>query len=121
MGAGLAGLFGALLVLGVLPMLLILLIGWWIGKRIAFRNLSLRDAVVASLLVCVIVFVFWYPSFAIFIEPGSERFVKSFGEHAIAVRNALSFAFPLAVISAAISWVLNYDEALRRRSLDRSQ
>ncbi|MES2333719.1 MAG: hypothetical protein V4551_03465 [Pseudomonadota bacterium] len=113
MGAGLAGLFGALLVGVIFPILLCIAIGLWIGKRIAYWTLSVRSFSVAVALICTIVAVFWYPAISAFIEAGPE---VSAWDYLVAMKNALTFAFLPAAISAALSWVLNYDEALQKRA-----
>lgn len=113
MGAGLAGLFGALSIFVIFPILLCIAIGWWIGKRVAYWKLSVRSLSVAVALICLIVAVFWYPAISASVEAGVE---VSALDYVVAMRNALIFALLPAAISAALSWVLNYDEALQQRA-----
>ncbi|MBA3912247.1 MAG: hypothetical protein C0524_20775 [Rhodobacter sp.] len=108
-----AGLFGAFLVGGIFPILLCIAIGWWIGKRIAYWKLSVRSLTIAVALICLIVGVFWYPAISASIEARGDI---SAWDYLVTIRNALTFAFLPAAVSAALSWVLNYDEALQRRA-----
>lgn len=106
------GFFVALALLFGLQMLLLALVGWWVGKRVAFCALSLRGAAIAATVVGLIPFLFWYPSIGIFIEPDSERFARDFPGHARAYWSGLLLALVPAGASAAISWVLHLDEYL---------
>lgn len=129
MGAGLAGIIGAVALALVLPLLLLVLVGWWVGNRVAFRTLSLRGAAIALAVTCLIPFVFWYPSLGFltgtgpepYVTPGSEVFFQDLFGYLIGYWNVLVFALIPAGISAGISWVLNLDDAVRQRSSKESK
>ncbi|MFN4192892.1 MAG: hypothetical protein ACK4FR_08110 [Tabrizicola sp.] len=129
MGAGLGGLLGALALALVLPLLLLVFVGWWIGKRIAFKTLSLRGTATALTVICLIPFIFWYPSLGLptgtgpepYVSPGSEVFSQDLFGYLMGYWNVLVFAlFPVG-IAAAISWVLNLDDAVSQRSSEESK
>lgn len=125
-----AGLVGAFALALVLPLLLLVLVGWWAGRRVAFRTLSLGGAMTTSVVIGLIPFFFWYPSIGVlfhsggaqFVSPGSEVFSRDLSGHLKGYWHALVFALVPAGMSAAISWVLHVDEyAVHKRRQDKSE
>lgn len=118
--AGLTGFFGALIVFAVLPLLLVLMVGWWAGKRLAYLRLSVMGGLKAVIVLGLIAIIFWtLPIW--YAEARHEQPGQGILERLKTLGNIFLWAFVPAIMSASLSWVLNYDDAARQRFLDRAE
>lgn len=112
MGGGAAAVFFAGGWFLMLPLLLLVHVGWWCGKRIAFRTLSLRGAATGLAVIAVITLLF-YPG--MFLFSWSRLLSRDFAGHIQSYSVALCFAFFSVGLSAAIAWVLYIGELSMQR------
>ncbi len=107
-------IFFAFAVFVVLPLLLVLMVGWRFGKQVAFRTLSWRGAATALAILGFIPFLFWYLLLVIPAGGGKGLPARDFAGSMRVYWNALIFFAIPAGMAAGISLALNLDQYPKR-------